>query len=210
MINKTTINLLFPQFDINLLEYIEEIGSVRQFKAGTIMMRTGEYFKSSMLIVDGLVKLYREDEEGNEFFMYYLKPGDACALSMICATKNEASEIMAVASEDTSVIAIPIKYMDDLMVNYRNWYYFVLDTYRKRFEELLNTVDGIAFKAMDDRLEFYLKRQSKILNKENLGLTHQQIASDLNTSREVISRLLKKMEKEKMVKLGRNMITILK
>jgi CRP/FNR family transcriptional regulator len=195
----------FPLFDKELADFLAEIGEVRTFEEGEIMMKTGQFFKASMLIVRGKVKLYREGEDGNEFFMYFLESGSACALSMICATRNQASGIMAVAVEETEVIMIPIQYMDKLMTNYKSWYYFVLETYRSRFEELLIVIDNIAFKNMDERLEWYLKQQASKLGGQ-LHLTHQQIANDLNSSREVISRLLKKMEKNQRLHLHRNHI----
>ncbi|MFZ9660377.1 MAG: Crp/Fnr family transcriptional regulator [Chitinophagaceae bacterium] len=195
----------FPSFDRPLAEFIAEKAEVKNFEEGTILMKTGQYFKSSMLIVKGRVKLYREGDDGNEFFMYFLEPGMACALSMICATRNESSEITAVAVEDVELIMIPIQYMDRLMTDFKSWYYFVLETYRSRFEELLTVIDNIAFKNMDERLEWYLKQQAEKSGNE-IMLTHQQIANDLNSSREVISRLLKKMEKNNRVILHRNSI----
>ena len=122
---------------------------------------------------------------------------------MRCA--SQASSIMAIADEETEVVLIPIQYMDTLMREYRSWYYFVLETYRNRFEELLSVIDNIAFKNMDERLEWYLKRHAEISG-NSLNIKHQQIANDLNTSREVISRLLKKMEKEGLLTLNRNLI----
>lgn len=205
MYSPEEIMRFFPLFDRDLAEFLSEIGEVRTFREGEILMKTGQYFKSSMLLVRGRVKLYREGDDGNEFFMYFLEGGNACALSMICATRNQASGIMAVAVEETEVIMIPIRYMDQLMTQYRSWYYFVLETYRSRFEELLVVIDNIAFKNMDERLEWYLRQQSAKLG-NTLHLTHQQIANDLNSSREVISRLLKKMEKNKRLQLHRNHI----
>lgn len=199
---------MFPLFDKELAIYLSSIAEVKTFSEGTILMKTGQYFKSSMLIIDGRVKLYRESEDGSEFFMYFLEGGNACALSMICATRNQSSEIMAIAVEETEVLMIPIQYMDELMTKYKSWYYFVLETYRNRFEELLGVIDNIAFKNMDERLDWYLKRQTEKLGKV-ITLTHQQIANDLNSSREVISRLLKKMEKNYILKLHRNSIEML-
>ena len=195
----------FPLFDKELADFLAEIGEVRTFQEGEIMMKTGQFFKSSMLIIKGKVKLYREGDDGNEFFMYFLESGSACALSMICAARNQASGIMAVAVEETEVIMIPIQFMDKLMTTYKSWYYFVLENYRTRFEELLVVIDNIAFKNMDERLEWYLKQQAVQLGRQ-LHLTHQQIANDLNSSREVISRLLKKMEKNQRLHLHRNHI----
>ena len=158
----------------------------------------------------GKVKLYREGEEGGEFFMYYIEPGNACAVTMICATKQETSQVMAMAVEDTLVLLVPISLMDDMMKQYKTWYYFVLDTYRSRYEELLVVIDHIAFKGMDERLYFYLQNQYKKTNTRELKITHNQIASDLNSSREVISRLLKKMEQRGYLVLYRNYMEWLK
>ena len=197
----------FPMFDKELATYISSISEDHTFDEGTILMKTGQFFKSSILVINGMIKLYREGDDGNEFFMYFLEGGNACALSMICATRNQSSQITAVAVEQTEVVMIPIRYMDELMTKYKTWYYFVLETYRSRFEELLFVIDNIAFKNMDERLEFYLKKQTEKFGKD-LNLTHQQIANDLNSSREVISRLLKKMEKSNFLILHRNHIEI--
>jgi CRP/FNR family transcriptional regulator len=170
------------------------------------MMEIGHYFKSTILIAEERVKLYRQGEDGGDFFMYYLEPGNACALSMICATKRETSQVMAKTVDDTTVIAIPIWIMADLMQHHKGWCYFVLETYRNRFEELLSVIVGITFKALDERLHFYLKNQHIKLNTNQLHLTHQEIANDLNSSREVISRLLKKTEQKGMIALHRNYI----
>lgn len=204
-----TIQQLFPEFESALLKDLEEHSEIREFRAGDELMKTGQYFRSTMLILDGLVKVYREDDEGGEFFMYYLQPGDACALSMVCALKQESSEVMAKAVKDTSVVAIPLAYMDKWMTQYRSWTNFVLSTYRSRFEELLVTIDHIAFRAMDERLEFYLKKHQETLNTRLIPLSHQEIADELNSSREVISRLLKKMEQLGKVRLHRNVIEII-
>lgn len=198
----------YPSFDDELKEAIASAGTLKKVSAGEQLMRPGQYFQSTMLIANGRVKLYREGDDGNEFFMYFLEPGNACALSMICATKHEKSQMLAEAIEDTEVITIPLDLMDNLMKNHRSWYYFVLDTYRTRFEELLNVIDHIAFKSMDERLEFYLANQAEKLGTTTLNLTHQQIANDLNSSREVISRLLKNMEKNGRVSLLRNAIML--
>lgn len=197
---------LFPQFEPALKQKLITVASVKAFSAGEMMMETGQYFRSAVLIVEGKVKLYREGDDGGEFFMYYLDPGNACALSLICATKQETSQVKAKSLDDSVVIMIPIDLMDDLMKTYKTWYYFVLETYRARFEELLSVIDGVTFKALDERLVFYLKNQYLKLKTRQLTITHQEIANDLNSSREVISRLLKKMEQKGEVVLYRNYI----
>ncbi|MEK7225108.1 MAG: Crp/Fnr family transcriptional regulator [Bacteroidota bacterium] len=200
---------LFPQFEPGLIEIIEKEAIQRSFRQGDVIMRTGQYIKSTALVLEGRIKIYRENQEGGEFLMYYLGPGQACAVSMICAIQSQTSEIMAVAEEDSEVLMLPVQLMDELMNKYKSWYQFVLQTYRGRFDELLSVVDNIAFRNMDERLEFYLKRHAGTSGKKNIELSHQQIADDLNSSREVISRLLKKMEQRKLVRLNRNMIELL-
>jgi len=200
---------IFPQFEPGLIEVIEKEAVQRSFNAGDIIMRTGQYIKSTALVLEGQIKIYRESQDGGEFLMYYLGPGQACAVSMICALQSTTSEIMAKAEEDTEVLMIPVQLMDDLMNKYKSWYQFVIQTYRSRFDELLSVVDNIAFRNMDERLEFYLKRFATKSGKKQLEISHQLIADDLNSSREVISRLLKKMEQRNMVKLHRNMIELL-
>lgn len=198
----------YPNLEPALREQIAEKALLREFKAGEVLMRPGQYFKSTMLITKGRVKVFKESGDGSEFFMYYIEPGGACALSMICAAKQEQSELLARTVEDTEVILIPIAIMDELMTEYRTWYYFVLETYRYRFEELLNLVDHTVFKGLDERLEFYLKKQRTALKTNEFKATHEEIANDLGTSRVVISRLLKTMEQNGKLKLHRNFIDL--
>ncbi|MFV7236005.1 MULTISPECIES: Crp/Fnr family transcriptional regulator [Flavobacterium] len=204
------IKKIFPSFSNELVKDIEANATIQSFKAGDVIMRTGQYIKNTVLVISGKIKIYREDENGGEFFMYYLQPGQACAISMICATKNEKSQIMAKVVEDVELIMIPLPLMDKWMMQHRSWYEFVIGSYRSRFEEVLEVIDSIAFRAMDERLEFYLKRHADACGCKELKLSHQEIASELNTSREVISRLLKKMEQCGLVILHRNNIELLK
>ncbi|WP_348825447.1 Crp/Fnr family transcriptional regulator [Flavobacterium aestuarii] len=199
----------FPYFSAELIQDIKTHEIIKTFSAGEVIMRTGQYITHTVLLVKGTIKVYREDSDGGEFFMYYLQPGQACALSMVCAIKNEKSQIMAKAVEDAEIIMLPLTMMDQWMMRHRSWYEFVVGSYRNRLEEVLEVIDSIAFRAMDERLEFYLKRQVEACGCKELKLSHQEIASDLNTSREVISRLLKKMEQRGLVILHRSQIEIL-
>ena len=200
---------LFPQFEPELVSLIEKNAVEKTFQAGEVIMRTGQYIKSTVIVISGRIKIYRENDEGGEFLVYYIGPGEACAVSMICAIQSRASEIMAQAVEETEVIMLPIQLMDEFMSKFKSWTQFVIKTYRSRFDELLTVIDHIAFRNMDERLEFYLKRFAGKTGKKLLDLTHQQIADDLNSSREVISRLLKKMEQIGKLKLHRNAIELL-
>jgi CRP/FNR family transcriptional regulator len=204
------IQKILPQLEPELLTEFEKEGIIKSFEPDEVIMRTGQFVKSTMLILDGLVKVYRENEDGGEFLMYYLQPGEACAISIICASKLESSQIMAKVMEPTTVLLLPIQLLDKWMSQYKSWYYFVLETYRNRFDELLTLVDNVAFRNMDERLVFFLKRHQTIIKSNNIELSHQQIAEELNTSREVISRLLKKMEQQGLLILNRNNIELLK
>lgn len=200
---------LFPSLEEGLYKELVEHGTIKQVKAGETLLKVGQTIRSTMLILDGLVKLYREDDQGKEFFIYHLNAGQACSLSMVCAAKHETSEVLAKALTDATVLAIPLEYMDQWMNNYKSWYQFVITSYRSRFEELLKTIDAIAFTGMDERLEYYLKKQVEQLG-NNLRITHQEIANDLNSSREVISRLLKKLEAKGWLTIHRNSIEWIK
>ena len=205
----TTIKNLFPNLEEGLYKEILEHGTIKDVKAGEILLKVGQTIRSTMLILNGIVKLYREDDEGKEFFIYHLDAGQACSLSMVCAAKHETSEVLAKALTDATILSIPLAFMDQWMSKYKSWYQFVITSYRNRFEELLTTIDAIAFTNMDERLEDYLKKQVNKLG-PNLKMTHQDIANDLNSSREVISRLLKKMEAKKWVVIHRNSIEWIK
>ncbi|MFV8369384.1 Crp/Fnr family transcriptional regulator [Flavobacterium sp. LB2R40] len=205
-----SIKNIFPSFSRELGIEIATNATLHSYQNGDIIIRTGQYIKNTVLVISGKIKIYREDENGGEFFMYYLQPGQACAISMICATKNEKSQIMAKVVEDVDIVLIPLLFMDKWMMQHRSWSEFVINSYRTRFEEVLEVIDSIAFRAMDERLEFYLKRHAEACHCKELKLSHQEIASELNTSREVISRLLKKMEQRGLVSLHRNNIEILK
>ena len=203
--NTERLRQLFPTLEEPLFKELVKHGTIREIKAGEPLLRVGQTIRSTMLILDGLVKLYREDDEGKEFFIYHLDAGQACSLSMVCAAKHETSEVLAKALTDATVLAVPLEFMDQWMSKYKSWYQFVITSYRNRFEELLKTIDAIAFSNMDERLEDYIKKQVSRLG-NNLKMTHQDIANDLNSSREVISRLLKKMEAKGWLIIHRNAI----
>lgn len=206
--NDDRLRKSYPLFEEGLVDEIEEAGEYKTFKANEVLMRKGQFIRSTMLVLNGLIKIYREDDDGNEFLMYYLKPGEACALSMVCAAKHEASPIMAKTVAETEVMMVPVDIMSEWVSKYKSWYLFVIETYRTRFDELLITLDNVAFRSMDERLEFYLKRARDVQQTNMIEISHQEIANELNSSREVISRLLKKMEQKGRLSLHRNVIEL--
>jgi CRP/FNR family transcriptional regulator len=199
MITKDQLINLFPNLEDGLYEAILEHAEIKEIPAGTPLLKVGQNIRSTMMVVEGTVKLYQENEEGDEYFMYYISPGQACAVSMVCSFQAEQSQVLAKALTNVTLLTIPIKYMDEWLSKFKSWHYFVIKTSRTRFEELLKTVNEVAFKNMDERLEFYLKQQVEKFG-TTLKLTHQEIATDLNSSREVISRLMKKMEENGRLK----------
>jgi CRP/FNR family transcriptional regulator len=203
MLSKETLTKIFPDWEDGLYDAILNEAELKEAKAGTTLLKMGQNIKSAMLVVEGTIKLYQEDETGGEYFMYHLNPGEACAVTLVCNYHHEQSQVLAKAVTDIQYLAIPIEFMEKWLNEFKSWHYFVIKTYRSRYEELLKTIHEIAFKNMDERLEFYILKYVKQFG-TIVNLTHQDIANDLNTSREVISRLLKKMEHNGWVVMNRN------
>jgi len=191
----------FPSFENELLESLENEAEVKIFESGEEIVKTGQYFKSILLVVEGMIKVYREDEQGNEYFMYYLEPGQACSLAMIPSDRREKSEVLGKVVNSTTVIAVPPECMDQWMFKYKTWYKFVLDSHREGFEKLLATFDHAAFKSMDAKLIYYLRLEQEIYKTKILLINKARIAKELNSSREVISRLMKKLAEKGMIKV---------
>ena len=161
------------------------------------------------IIVKGVVKVSRIDDDGREILLYYVNANESCAMTFTCCMEQFPSEIKAVAEEDVEMLTVPITVMDEWMMKYATWKSFVMKTIRNRFNEMLKTIDQIAFQKLDERLEYYLIEKSQISGSNVLNLSHEQIAIDLATSRVVISRLLKKLENDKRLLLYRNQIKLL-
>jgi CRP/FNR family transcriptional regulator len=200
---------LFPELEESLFHEIQEKGHIVDVEAGQTLLQSGQHIRSTIILLEGLVKLFRENEDGGEFFMYHLHPGDGCALSLICDRTFRTSSVTAKAVTNSIVLVVPLEQTENWMRQYRTWYHFVVGTYRKRYEELLETIDHIAFQNMDERLEFFLRRHQKALNTPVLEITITQIAQELNSSREVISRLMKKLAEKGKVRLLKSGIEIL-
>ena len=201
---------LFKDLEDALFRELQEKGRIIEAPAGKTLLQSGQHIRSTIIVLDGLVKLFRENDEGNEFFMYHLHAGEGCALSLICDRTFRSSAVTAKAVTDAVLLVVPLEHTENWMRQYRTWYHFVVGTYRKRYEELLETIDHIAFQNMDERLEFYLRRHRQALGKDVLEITNTQIAQELNSSREVISRLMKKLSEDGKVRLLKNGIQILK
>ena len=207
---KDLLDTHFPTLSQEVRQLISESSSLVFIEKGKMMTRTGNNLKNVVLVADGYMKVYRENSEGGELFLYYLAAGNACALSMVCASKQETSEVMIRALEESQAVLLPITVMETLMKNHKSWYQFVVETYRSRFDDLLEAFDSVAFKKLDERLLQYLYDQSEAIKSKALIITHQQIADDLHSKREVISRLLKTMEEKGFLAINRNSLLLKK
>jgi CRP/FNR family transcriptional regulator len=199
----------FPSLEKELVAELINVAHIKTMAEGEVLMRTGENIRLAMLVLDGLVKIYREDDQGNEFFIYYLDAGKACAISLVCALGQETSGLMAKAVSPSTVLGIPLHHLDEWMVKYKSWAQFALSSYRERFNELLETIDHIAFRNMDDRLLFYLKRHQDKLKSNIIPISFTEVAFELNSSREVISRLMKKLSEKGIIQLHRSHVEII-
>lgn len=200
----------FPFFkEPELVEAIANVATEINVKEGNSIIKVGEFIKSTPLITKGLLKIVRQDDDGNEILLYYLDGGNTCVMTVTCCMKQEKSKIKAIAEIDTHLLLIPFHYMDEWMRNYRSWRNFILQTYSTRFEEMLATLDSVAFESLDNRLLRYLAERESALETHEFNITHQQIAQELNSSREAVSRLLKKLENNGKIQLGRNKIKLL-
>lgn len=198
-----------PNFtDPKLLQSILDKGQIMNLEPGKVMMEPGQFIKMVPVVLEGSIKIMRVDEEGKELFLYYLDAGETCALSLTCCTAAKPSEIKAVVDERSTIIAIPVAVHEQFSDEFRQWKDFVANTYQSRFQEMLVALDAVAFKRMDERLMRYIVTKMKQHKANELHTTHQEIANELGTSREVVSRLLKQLEKKKWIELGRNVIYI--
>ncbi len=209
LIIKEILKEYFPDFSLALVEDISAVAELREFPEQFVLMDVGNYIKSVPLMYSGMMKIYRENDNGNELFLYYMYPGQACAISFVCAERERKSKVRALTVRPSKFIFFPIKYMDQWMLKHKTWYQFVLQSFNERFEDVLTTIDEIAFHNMDERLVLYLKKNITAHKSKLIKVSHQDIAYELNSSREVISRLLKKLERDGKINMGRGKIEIL-
>lgn len=209
MISKDILEQFSYLFDEEILNNISKAAELRTFKKNDIIIDIGQELKYVPLLIRGNIKVLREDNEGSELLLYVLESGDTCAMSLTCCMAKSVSKIRAIADEDTTVIMIPIDEMRSWFDTNDSWRNFILQSYQIRFDEMLETIDTLAFMKMDERLFKYLTDKVKLTGSIDLEITHQEIAEDMHTSRVVVSRLLKQLEKQKRITLGRNKIHVI-
>jgi len=198
-------NILEPA----LIEEIEAVAIMRTFETGEVIIDIGQYVRSMPLLIDGAIKIVREDAKEGEILLYYLAKGETCTMSIACCVGTKKSEIRAQAELPTLVAMIPNQYLNEWLAKYSSWREFILSSYSSRMNEMLGAIDNLAFSNMEMRIMNYLKEKVRLTDSPILTLTHQEIASDLNSSRVVVSRILKKLENEEQIVLLRNEIRVL-
>jgi len=191
-----------------LREKLADYGFAKTFAEGDIILNENAYIKAIPIVTKGNIRVMRTDEEGREILLYYIKPGESCIMSFLGGIHHDTSKVIAVADEESEIFFIPIDKVSLLIKHYPEWLDYIFRLYHKRFEELLEVVNAIAFKNLDERLLDFIKRKTEMTQSLTLNMTHEQIANELGTARVVVSRLLKQMEDQGLVKLGRNKISL--
>lgn len=193
-----------------LLEHLNEFGILKIYKAGTVVLEENAYITSVPIVAKGSIKVMRTDEDGRELLLYYIKAGESCVMSFMGGMHNETSKIRAIVEEDAEILFIPIEKVSYFIRKYPQWLDFIFRLYHQRFSELLEIVNSIAFKTMDERVLDLLNKKMELTGDPDIAITHEQLANELGTARVVVSRLLKQMEDLGYLETGRNKITLLK
>jgi CRP/FNR family transcriptional regulator len=196
-------------FNTLLKNEVAQYGQLKKFPAGSVIQQEDSYIKAIPLVLNGSLKVMRTDQDGHEILLYYITPGESCIMSFLGGIHNETSKVKAVVEEDSEILFIPVEKASEWVKKFPEWSDFIFRLYHKRFEELLTAVNAIAFQKMDTRLLQLLKQKAELYQTREIKITHQQLADELGTAREAVSRVMKQMENEGLVSLSRNKITLL-
>lgn len=190
-------------------ERLREYGIPKTFRVGEVILNENAYIKAIPIVTSGSIKVMRMDEEGREILLYYIQAGESCIMSFLGGMHEDTSKVKAIAEEETDILFIPIEKVGSLIKEYPQWLDYIFRLYHKRFEELLEVVNAVAFKKMDERIQDLIEKKCSLSKSNTITVTHEQLANELGTARVVVSRLLKQMEENGLVTLGRNKITLL-
>ena len=196
-------------FNSVLKDEVYKYGEIRSFPSETVILNPHSYIKVIPIVLSGSIKVMETDEETQEILLYYIRPGESCIMSFLAGIRNETSKVKAVIEEDAEVLLVPVEKASVWTRQFPEWADYIFSLYQKRFEELLEVVNAVAFRKLDARLLHLLKQKSTLFKSDTTPVTHQQLADELATQREVVSRLLKQMENDGIVSLSRNKITLL-
>jgi len=196
-------------FEEELIEEIIKVSHYDKIKSGEFLIDIGDDMTHLPLLVSGAVKIIRPDKDGEEIILYYLEPGDTCAISFVNCINKKKSIFRGIVEKDLEAIFLPIDFVDEWLAKYKSWRHYIIDSYHFRLLEMVESIDSLAFLKMSGRLLKYLTDKVKINKSSDLYITHQEIANDLNTSRVVITRILKQLHDEGKVYSTRNKIRVL-
>lgn len=193
--------------DPKLQREFDQVVVRKSLPVGTELMRAGDTITHIPIVVNGSLRILAQDAEGHERFLYHIMPGESCAMSLTCSGTKRISSVMAVVEEDAELLMVPARYMEKWMV-YPEWRRFVNDTQAQRFSELLEAIEVVAFSKLDEQLWNYLVKRVQATGNHVLKVTHQDIANELGSPREVITRLLSQLQRRGRVTVARGAIEV--
>lgn len=210
MINKSLIQNYFNSFfEEELIDEMVQIGQIRSFEENEILIDLNQTISHMPLLLHGAIRIMRDDANDGELLLYYLEKGDTCAMTMTCCLGTKISNIRAIAETAGEMVLIPVQKMDEWLAKYATWRAFVFNSYQDRLDEMMRSIDNLAFNDSKGRLKNYLIEVASVNKTRTVNKTHAEIAYEMNTSRVVISRLIKALENEGFINQQRNSITIL-
>ena len=204
-----SIDLAFPFFDQAARAELESCGKIQQYKKGSVLVQDGSYIEKVYFILNGFVKVCREEKSGSQFVLFYLHAGHAFGISLSSGEAKHMCLATFIATEPTTVLELSFDEKDRLAKKHDCIYRYVLKTAVMHYGYYVGLINSMAFEQLDVRIEYFLSRLNHAKNKTTLKISHQEIADGLNSSRESVSRLLKRMEEAGKIKLGRNQIEII-
>lgn len=193
--------------DKSLQAEADSVGVIRHMPANSILMQPGDIIDYIPIVLKGSIRVVLQNENGDEYYLYHIFPGESCAMSLSCCQAHRKSEIKAVVEEDSDLLFIPVRFVDE-WYKYPEWKKFISDILAQRFSELLETIELMAFSKLDEQLWTYLLRRVQATGNQTLKVTHQEIAHELHSPREVITRLLNQLQKQHKVSLSRGTVTV--
>ena len=191
-----------------LVEKLQQYSIRKEYEAGSVILNENAHIRSIPIVTKGAMRVIRTEEDGREILLYYIQSGESCIMSFLGGMHNETSKVKAEVEEDAEILFLPIDKVNEFIKDYPEWLDYIFKLYHKRFEELLGIINEIAFKKVDERLLNLLQKKSELTQSKDLSVTHEQLSNELGTARVVVSRLLKKLEEDGVVKLGRNRIIL--
>ncbi len=192
-----------------LVEQLYRHSIKKNYEAGSIILNENAHIRSIPIVTKGTLKVIRTEEDGREILLYYIKAGESCIMSFLGGLHNETSKVKAEVEEDAEILFLPMEKVSLFIKEYPQWLDYIFRLYHKRFEELLDIVNAISFKKVDERMLALLNRKAGLTGNKTINTTHEQLANELGTARVVVSRLLKQLEENGVVQLGRNKISLM-